>query len=272
MSIEIIPIQSIKVVDVGDDIIDIFLKSLEKDNEEIKDKDIIVFASKVVSFSEKNVLDFKDIEKRVTPIARKIAERAKISAEFAQVILEECDYNYIGTVPGAITTYNEYGLLANAGADQSNVGEKRVVLLPKNSKKSAMRIHKRLSEITKKEIGIIIADSRTMPLRLGTVGCALGTYGFKAVLDERGRTDLFNREMHITQRAIADQLATAAELLMGETNEQIPFVIIRGYPMVKIENKDEKDINNLITAKDCMFIGPLFDCIKEKVEKEKNEY
>ena len=272
MNIELIPIPAVKIIADGDDLIDIFLKSLEKKNEKIENNDIIVFASKVVSFSEKNVVDFNDIEQRVKPIARKIAEKAKMPAEFAQIILEECNYNYIGTVPGAITTYNEYGLLANAGADQSNVGEKRVVLLPKDSKKSAKRIHDALTKITKKEIGVIIADSRTMPMRLGTVGCALGTYGFKAILDERGRKDLFNKEMHITQRAVADQLATAAELLMGETNEQIPFVIIRGYPMIKIEDKDEKNINKLISAKNCMFIGPLFSCIQEKVEKEKDEY
>ncbi len=268
MEVKIIGIPSIKIIDEGDDIIGIFLESLKKEQLSLEDYDIVVIASKAVSFSENRVIDAVQITPRVTNLAKKVAQKAKISDEFAQVILEECNYNFIGVVPGAITTMNEYGLLANAGADQSNVGANRVILLPKNCKDSAKKIHDKLKEIVGKKIGIIIADSRTMPMRLGTVGCALGTYGFRAVLDERGKKDLFGRKMHITTRAIADQLATAAEIVMGETDEQTPFAIIRNYKFVEIKEQEENDINTLITAEQCMFIGPLLNCIKEKSEKQ----
>jgi len=157
--------------------------------------------------------------------------------------------------------------MANAGADQSNVGIGKVILLPQNCKISAEKIHKRILDQLNKYVGIIIADSRTMPLRLGTVGGALATYGFKSIIDERGKNDLFGRPMHITTRAIADQLATAAELLMGETTEQTPFVIIRGYPIERISSEDEQDINSLITEDNCMFIGPLLPCLEEKMKR-----
>ena len=176
--------------------------------------------------------------------------------EFAQVILDESDSNYTGVVPGAITTINRYGLLANAGADQSNAGKDRIILLPKKSKKSAEEVHNFINDKFKKFVGVIVADSRTTPLRLGTVGCALATFGFLSILDERGQDDLFGRPMHITVRAIADQLATAAEIVMGETNEMIPFAIIRGFPMIRITKAEEMDLNALISAEECMFMGP----------------
>jgi F420-0:gamma-glutamyl ligase len=114
-----------------------------------------------------------------------------------------------------------------------------------------------------KYVGIIIADSRTTPLRLGTVGCALATYGFLSILDERGKKDLFGRPMHITVRAIADQLATAAEIVMGETDEMIPFAIIRGFPMIRISKDEEMDLNTLISPEECMFIGPYINKTNE---------
>ncbi|MHA1224289.1 MAG: coenzyme F420-0:L-glutamate ligase [Candidatus Heimdallarchaeaceae archaeon] len=260
-NVHIIPIKSYKIIDESDDLLEVLFTSLEKTNVKLEDGDILVIASKVVSVVEKRKKHFSEIEP--SKEAKMLAKKAKIPPEFSQIILEESGSNYIGVVPGAITTLNEYGLLANAGADQSNVGEGYVVLLPTNCKVSAKKIFMQIFEKLKKYVAIIIADSRTMPLRLGTVGCALGTYGFVPVLDERGNEDLFGRPMHITTRAIADQLATAAELLMGETSEQVPFVIIRGYPVKRIEEKDETDVNKLIPAEKCMFIGPLLPYIKK---------
>jgi len=262
-TLEIIPIKSFKILEEGDDLVSVLFESMKQENLNLEENDILVVASKIVSVVEHRVVHYSSIEP--TQLAEKLAKKAKIDSEFAQVILEESNADYIGCVPGAITTISKYGLLANAGSDQSNVGEKQVVLLPKNCKESAKEIHEKLEEKTGKYVGIIIADSRTMPLRLGTVGGALATYGFKSIIDERGNQDLFGRQMHITTRAIADQLATAAEILMGETNERTPFVIIRGYPFERINKSDEIDINSRITAEQCMFIGPLLPCLREKI-------
>ena len=233
--IEIIPIPAVKIVEEGDNLLEILFDSLKKSGQKLENNDFLVIASKVISFSERQIIEYSNV--KPSKIAEKLATRSKIAPQFAQIILNECDSNIIGTVPGAITTYSKYGLLANAGADQSNVGEGKAIILPKNVKKSAMIIHRNIKSKIDKYVGIIIADSRATPTRLGTVGCALGTYGFESVSDERGKRDLFERKMHITTRAIADQLATAAELVMGETNERIPFVIIRNYPMKRIEEE-----------------------------------
>ncbi|MCG3225580.1 MAG: coenzyme F420-0:L-glutamate ligase [Candidatus Heimdallarchaeota archaeon] len=261
-NVEIIPIRSVKIIEEEDDLLTVLGQSLENQKVSLKDDDILVIASKVISVAEGRIVSYDSVE--YGELAEKLGIAAKISPEFAQLILNESGGNYIGAVPGAITTLNAYGLLANAGADQSNVGERQAILLPKDCKQSARKLHGFIHEKYGKYAGIIVADSRTMPLRLGTVGGALATFGFKAVLDVRGKKDLFGRPMHITTRAIADQLATAAELVMGETDERIPFVIIRGYSMSRINASEEKDLNTLITAEQCMFIGPLLKCLEEK--------
>jgi coenzyme F420-0:L-glutamate ligase len=262
--IEIIPIKSMKLIEEEDDLITILNQSLELAGVSFEDDDILVIASKVISVVEGRIVKYDSV--KFGKLAEKLGKKAKIPPEFAQLILNESLNNYIGAVPGAITTINEYGLLANAGADQSNVGENQAILLPRDCKQSAKKMHKDLKDKYGKYLGIIVADSRTMPLRLGTVGAALATYGFKAVLDVRGKKDLFGKPMHITTRAIADQLATSAELVMGETDEQIPFVIVRGYSTIRIDEQEEDDLNKLITPEQCMFIGPLLKCLEEKKE------
>ena len=253
-SIEIIPIPSVKIIEIKDNLILTLFESLKQINMQFEDNDILVIASKIVAVAEGNIRFYDSIEP--TGEAIELAEKAHIDPEFAQVILEEAEDNYVGTVPGAITTINQYGLLANAGADQSNAGVEQVILLPKDCKKSAEHIHKENLKQKNKFVGVIIADSRTTPLRLGTVGSALATFGFQSLLDERGNNDLFGRAMHVTVRAIADQLATAAEIVMGETNERTPFAIIRGYPMNRINKEEEIDLNTQISAEECMFLGP----------------
>lgn len=253
-NLEIIPIPSYKLVEESDDLLSILEESLGASEMEFEDDDILVIASKVVAVVEAGIVSYSSIKPSKKAI--ELAKNAHMEPEFAQIILDESNGNYTGAVPGAITTFNKYGLLANAGADQSNSGKEKIILLPRNCKKSAENIHKRIFKKMKKYVGIIIADSRTTPLRLGTVGCALATYGFLSILDERGKNDLFGRPMHITVRAIADQLATAAEIVMGETDEMIPFAIIRGFPMIRISKDEEMDLNTLISPEECMFIGP----------------
>ena len=255
--LEIIPIPSHKLVEEADDLFSILEKSLKVRDIEFKDDDILVIASKIVAVTEGSTVSFSSVNP--TKEAIQLAQDAQMEPEFAQVILDESNSNYTGVVPGAITTINKYGLLANAGADQSNAGKQRIILLPRDCKQSAEDTHNFIFEKMKKYVGVIIADSRTTPLRLGTVGCALATYGFLSILDERGQNDLFGRPMHITVRAIADQLATAAEIVMGETDEMIPFAIIRGFPMIRIAKDEEMDINTLISAEECMFIGPFIE-------------
>jgi len=151
-----------------------------------------------------------------------------------------------------VLTMNRGFLYPNAGIDHSNAPPGHVVLFPENPKRSAAGIRRRMAE--GKKIGIIIGDSRTHPLRLGCVGVALACEGLEPVEDARGRKDLFGRELQITRKAVADNLVSAAQVVMGEGDEGIPAVIIRNSP-VPIQEVDGEIPS--IPPHECMYIGAL---------------
>ena len=119
-------------------------------------------------------------------------------------------------------------LLPNAGVDGSNAPEGMVSLLPANPDQSAREIRNRIMQETSVSVAILIIDSRTHPMRYGCSGVAIGCSGIPSILDERGKKDLFGRELKVTRRAVADNIASASELLMGEADEGIPVVLVRG--------------------------------------------
>ncbi|MBR9681063.1 MAG: coenzyme F420-0:L-glutamate ligase [Candidatus Altiarchaeota archaeon] len=259
MNIQIIPIRSHKVIESTDVLLDVLFESMKKVDVDFEDGDILVVTSKVVSVTEGKSIQFSKI--KVSDEANKLSKKSNLPPEFVQIILDESD-SYTGIVPGAITTLNKYGLLPNAGVDMSNAGANKVIAFPKNPKESAKLIFESI-QASGTRVGVIIADSRMTPLRSGTVGSAVATYGFLSIIDERGKNDLFGRPMTVTTRAVADQLTTAAELVMGETDERIPFTIIRNYPLKFIDSEDEVELTNQIAPEDCMFMGPFIKGIKK---------
>jgi coenzyme F420-0:L-glutamate ligase len=120
--------------------------------------------------------------------------------------------------------------VANAGIDQKNAPEGAVVLWPLNADLSAKNIRRSIRRKSGKNVGVVIVDSRVSPLRLGTTGFAIGCAGFESIEDIRGRVDLFSRRIEITVRAIADGIAAAAQLVMGEAADRVPFAIVRDAP------------------------------------------
>ena len=145
--------------------------------------------------------------------------------------------------------------MANAGIDDSN-GNGKLVLLPRDSYKAAEMLRTQLSEhYGVQELGILITDSRVAPLRAGVVGVALGHAGFKGIHDYRGTPDIFGRTMKITQTNVADSLATAATVVMGEGREQQPLVVIEDAPAEFLDTVDSKELH--IDIEDDMY-GPLF--------------
>ena len=186
--------------------------------------DILAVTSKVVSFDEGQLVDLS----RMRPGARakQLARRAKMDAAFAAVALREADAVF-GAVPGAIVTLKDGHLIANAGADLSNSPPGFAVVWPKNPWASAERLRRLLVARAKAPVGVVITDSHCEPLRLGTSGVALACAGLSPVEDVRGRKDLFGHTMRITFRAVADGLASAAVLRMGEVDESTPAAIVR---------------------------------------------
>jgi len=235
--IDLIGLKGIPLIQPGDDISQIILEALKSNKLNLEDGDILIIAQTIISKSNGRIRNLKSIipSKRAIEIYEIITPNAKSkgipikSPELIQAILEES--NEILKKEHVLITETRHGFVcANAGVDQSNVkGEYNITLLPQNPDNDANEIRKALKKNTKKNVAIIISDSFGRPFRVGAVGVALGISGINAVLDKRGSKDLFGYELQSTNVAQVDNLASAAQLVMGEADEGLPVVIIRGY-------------------------------------------
>lgn len=196
--------------------------------------DIVVISSKFVSTSERSLIDLKTV--KVGKRAKTVASKFKMDEKIAQVTLDESDYVVSG-IPGFLLTINDGMIAPNAGIDKSNCPQGKIVLYPKDSFRTANVLRKKFLKKYGIKIGIIISDSRLMPTRIGCTGIAVGVSGFNPVDDERGKRDLYGKKLRVTFKATADSLATIAVFMMGESNESIPIVVIRGANVKKTERK-----------------------------------
>jgi coenzyme F420-0:L-glutamate ligase len=208
----------------GDSIPDLFFKALAKNRMRLKTRDIVAVSSKIVGIAENRIRYLDSV--RPGSKARSLARKHSLNPAFAEVVLGEADM-VVGGVKGALLTVKNGDGVANAGIDRKNAPEGAVVLWPRNADLSARNIKRSIRRKSGKNVGVVIVDSRVSPLRLGTTGFAIGCAGFEPVEDLRGSVDLFGRRIEITLRAIADGIATSAQLVMGEASEQIPFAIVR---------------------------------------------
>lgn len=230
---ELFPI-STPLIQPGDDLIQILYTAITQKGIQLQDHDIIVVAETAVATAQNRLRQLSSVT--VSSKAKKLAEKYDVDPAIAQLVLEEAD-EILGGVPHVLLTIKQNILMANAGIDQSNAPLGSVVLLPLKPTTEAWRIKAGMESLANHELGIIIADSRTQPLRLGTVGLAIAIAGIEPIKDFRGQPDLFGRSLRITRAANADNLASAAQLLMGEANEQIPGVLIRGAPIAFTRNQ-----------------------------------
>ena len=240
-----------KIIKPGEDIIKIILNTLEETSLPLKNNDILVLAESAVATSQNRIVKLSSI--KPSEKALKLSQKYKLDPRLAELILQEADV-ILGGVEHVLLTIKDKTFQANAGIDKSNVPEGCVTLLPLNPTETAEKIRRRIYKTLNVKIGVIIADSRTQPLRLGNVGMAVGVAGFKPVKDERGHRDLFNKPLRITRRAIADNLASAAEVLMGEADESIPAVLIRGAPVEFTDEKIPPD-QTYIPPNECLYVS-----------------
>jgi coenzyme F420-0:L-glutamate ligase / coenzyme F420-1:gamma-L-glutamate ligase len=248
---QLFPLKS-KLILPGDSLVGSFLEALSTAELRVKNGDIISIASKVVSLSEKNIISLAGI--RPTPLARRLARRFEMNPEFAQIVLEEADSLY-GGVAQVLLTIKNGDAVANSGVDQKNAPGDSVIPWPKDPQQSAETIRRTIKKKLRKKVGVVIVDSRVTPLRLGTTGLAVACSGFQPVRDSRGNKDLYGRRAQITLHALADGIAGAAQLLMGETRETIPFVLVRGAP-VQLGARKGSDAMTL-PVEDCLFMSQM---------------
>ena len=156
-----------------------------------------------------------------------LASDSQMDSRLCELVLREADYILAG-VPGFLLAIKDGMIAPNAGIDKSNVPKGSVILYPRKPFESAQRLRKSLVQKFGFNLGVVIADSRLMPTRIGTTGVAIACAGFAPVQDLRGKLDLFGNPLRVTKRAVADALATMGVASMGESNESTPVAIVRG--------------------------------------------
>jgi coenzyme F420-0:L-glutamate ligase/coenzyme F420-1:gamma-L-glutamate ligase len=240
-AIEIIAIENLPLIAKGDNVAELIYNAAKKQNTPIQEKDIIVITHVAVSKAEGNVVNLDEVSpsERAKEIALKVGKEPAL----VEVILQETK-EIVRMGHNSLITETKNGVVcANAGVDKSNVkGERNVALLPKNADASAQKIRQEIKELTGCDVAVIISDTHGRPLRMGEINVAIGVAGIKPIRDRRGEKDLFGYVLRIKQTAIADELASAAELAIGQANEGIPAAIIRGYNYQTAESASVKEL------------------------------
>lgn len=230
--IQALGIPGVPLIETGDDIVSIFIQCLDQSQLRLLRGDVIAITSKIISKAEGQWIDLQTI----TPSehAQEIAAVAGKDPREVELILREAR-SVSRFRQGVIVTEHRLGFIsANSGVDRSNTrpnGDWRL-LLPRDPDGTARRIQEQLATHFNVPLAVIIIDSHGRPFRLGTVEVAIGAAGLPALWNLRGQPDLFGQILHASEVALADQLAAAAGLLMGQSTEAIPIVILRGviYP------------------------------------------
>jgi coenzyme F420-0:L-glutamate ligase/coenzyme F420-1:gamma-L-glutamate ligase len=226
--ISLAALSGIPQVRPGDDIADMVLHGLAHSGLSLRRGDIVVIAQKIVSKAEGRMVDLREVTP--SPRAAELAAAVDKDPRIVELVLREST-EVVRHRKGVLVVAHRNGtVLANAGIDASNVAgdDHHVLLLPDDCDRSCRDIRARLAARTGIQPGVIIIDSLGRAWRNGTVGAALGTAGLPPLLDLRGVPDLFGRELRATQVGIADEIAAAASMLMGQTDEGTPIVLLRG--------------------------------------------
>lgn len=228
-SLSLVALPDFPLVVEGDDLSSLILAAVARVPMSLVTGDIVVLAQKVVSKAEGRSVALAD----VSPSAR-AQELSAISGKDpreVELMLAEST-EILRARPGLIVVRHRLGIvMANAGIDRSNVapdGEERALLLPLDPDRSCATLRERLRATTGVEVATMIIDSLGRAWRSGTVGTAIGVSGMPGLLDLRGRPDLFGRELKVTQTGFADEIAAAASLVMGQADEALPVVLVRG--------------------------------------------
>ena len=217
--LRVIPLEGIPEVQAGDDLAEHVTAAVE-----LQDDDIVVLAQKVVSKAEGRVVRLDDIEP--SEKARELA--GDLDPRRVEAILREAA-EIVRVRPPLLIAQTRHGFIcASAGVDTSNAPEEgMLVLLPENPDASAERIRARLRELSGRTVGVLVTDSFGRPFRMGTTDVVIGAAGVELVLDLRGVRDSVGYELHATMIAVADEIAGAAELVMGKV-AGIPGAVVRG--------------------------------------------
>ena len=237
MSIQIIPVKIQKDIVPNDNLVDLVLESTE-----IQDDDILVFSQKIVSKNEGRILSLSSVNPSL--LANGISSSYNKDPRLMELILSESK-RIVRMENGIIIVETNHGFVcANAGIDESNVQDGYATLLPEDPDRSANMLKERIEKKTGKNIAVIISDTFGRPFRLGQTDVAIGVAGIEPILDYSGKPDTFAKIMQVTAIAIADEICSATELVMGKV-EKCPVALVRNYKF----NFSDAKIQNLLRPK-----------------------
>jgi coenzyme F420-0:L-glutamate ligase/coenzyme F420-1:gamma-L-glutamate ligase len=229
-TVSLIALTTLPLVRPGDDLALLLAAAIQQEFGQLAPGDILVVAQKIVSKAEDRYVDLTGVEPKVDALY--LAEETGKDARLVQVILDE-SRRVVRHRPGVLIVEHRLGfVMANAGVDRSNIdaaeGAEAVLLLPIDPDASALALREQLGKRLGTAPAVVISDSFGRAWRRGTAGIALGTAGLPSLVDRRGQPDLYGRELRVTEIGFADEIAAAASLLMGQADEAIPAVVIRG--------------------------------------------
>lgn len=238
-------------------------KTLRKNRVILKNGDIFVMSSKIVALSQGRLVNLRKISpsSRTKRLAKKYG-KFHGDPRLMELILREADKVFPGDF---LTTLKDGIIIPAAGIDRSNVPKNFAILWPKNPWQVAKNLWENLAKTLRtRNLGVVICDSHCQPLRWGTIGLALAWAGFSGVEDARGQKDIFGKKLRLTRKAVADNLASSALLVMGEAGEKIPFVLISGAP-VKFSNRVQRKNEVFVKPEECVFSGVYSEKVKRQM-------
>jgi coenzyme F420-0:L-glutamate ligase/coenzyme F420-1:gamma-L-glutamate ligase len=240
----------------GDNIAEIIVETARENGLKIEDGDVVVVAQKIFSKAEKRVIRLKDVGP--SRKAEEIAKKVRKGQRFVELVLRETK-KIAKASRGILLVEDKRGLICiNAGIDKSNVeGRGNFALLPENPDESAEKCRMEIKKLTGKNVAVIMCDTYSRPFRRGQVNFAIGVAGIKPFKDYRGKKDLFGQILKVKNVAVIDEIAAAAELLMGQAKEARPVVVFKGLGDV-VEFCNECSIKELqISSEEDLFRGAL---------------
>lgn len=235
--LELIPLQRFPRVEPGDDLAALIIASAGDNDLELGSGDVVIVAQKVISKAEDRYVRLADVVP--TQRAAELARQADKDPRQVELILRESNA-VLRVRPGVIIVEHRNGYVhANAGIDRSNIAndplDPRVLLLPENPDRSARTLRGQLNRRLGIDLPVIINDSVGRAWRNGTVGMAIGTAGLQPLHNQVGERDMFGNTLEVTEPAVADELAAAASLVMGQAAQGLPVVVARGAPLISAE-------------------------------------
>lgn len=227
MSIELIGLKEIPLVKKGDNISELIAEALGKQEISLENGDILLIAETLISKAEGNIIVLEDIVP--SDEAVEIAEKSGKDPKLVEAIIQESN-EVVEVGPDFVITETKHGFVcANSGIDESNVEEGLATPMPVDSDKSADEIRSFLEDKFGLQLAVIITDTQGRAFRNGAVGVAIGCSGINPLWRRVGEKDLYGRELQTTEVATGDELAAAASLLMGQANEGVPVVVVKGF-------------------------------------------